>query len=91
MRTTPTPEPVPRQSDRRVVEDLAMQILIPVRDSLAAQHSRARNFEVLNALAIVASFVLQGCDGLHGSARKFFDDSIEANNLTDERRPHAHP
>jgi hypothetical protein len=66
--------------DSNRVEELTMQILVPVRANYRkGPVSRDRALEALNALAVAVAVVVSGCDGMGGEAEKFFYQALTIN------------
>lgn len=65
--------------DQRAVEGLAVEVLEKVRAHFIRKPYAKREYalEVLNALAVVAAVVIDGCDGPGGDAEMFFHKALQ--------------
>ena len=64
--------------DRKRIEDLTTEILLPIRANyMRGPVSRDRAYEALNALAAAAGVVIRGCDsGAQGEAHEWFEKAL---------------
>lgn len=75
---TENPKPILSELDERRIEQLCKVFMGAINEHyVMGPATRERCLEVLNALAVSAAIVLNGCDGPHGNARKFFDEAFE--------------
>jgi hypothetical protein len=59
------------------IEHLLRELLLAIKDHYrSGDVSRSQVFEVLNALALAASVVVQGAGGKDGLAAKFFSEAF---------------